>query len=63
MWIATKDHGFTVGARLLQGEKLANAKFPPEKGRQKTRSEMTNERRAYKLFCCIRQWKSPASMN
>jgi hypothetical protein len=35
MWVAPKDHGSTVGARLLQGEKLANAKFPPENGSQK----------------------------
>jgi PilZ domain len=35
MWVAPKDHGSTVGARLLQGEQLANAKFPPENGRQK----------------------------
>jgi len=35
MWVAPRDRGSTVGARLLQGEKLANAKFPPENGRQK----------------------------
>jgi hypothetical protein len=35
MWVAAKDHGSTVGARLLQGEKLANTKFPPENGGQK----------------------------
>jgi len=34
IWVAPKDHGFTVGVRLLQGEKLANAKFPPENSRQ-----------------------------
>jgi hypothetical protein len=34
-WVAPKDHGSTVGARVLQGEKLANAKFPLENGRQK----------------------------
>jgi hypothetical protein len=27
MWVAPKDQRFTVGARVLQGEKLANAKF------------------------------------
>jgi hypothetical protein len=31
MWVAPKDRGFAVGARLLQGEKLANAKIPPDK--------------------------------
>ena len=30
MWIAPKANGLTVGARLLQGEKLANAKFPAD---------------------------------
>lgn len=30
MWVAPKDHGCTVGARLLEGEELAKAKFPPE---------------------------------
>ena len=34
MWVAPKDQRFTVGARLLQGEKLANAKFPPGNGKQ-----------------------------
>lgn len=28
MWVAPSDQRFTVGARVLQGEKLANAKFP-----------------------------------
>ncbi len=27
MWVAPQDHRFTVGAHLLQGENLANAKF------------------------------------
>ncbi len=35
MWVAPKYRGSTVGARLLQGDKLANAKFPPENGGQK----------------------------
>jgi PilZ domain len=35
MWVAPQDHGFTVGARLLQGEKLANTKFPAGNGGQK----------------------------
>ena len=35
MWVAPKDHGCTVGARLLQGEKLASAKFPLEASGQK----------------------------
>ena len=30
MWVAPKGNGFTAGARVLQGEKLANVKFPPE---------------------------------
>jgi hypothetical protein len=30
MWVAPNSHSMTVGARLLQGEKLANTKFPPE---------------------------------
>jgi hypothetical protein len=30
MWVARKEHGSTVGARALQGEKLANVKFPLE---------------------------------
>ena len=32
MWVAPKERGSTVGARVLQGEKLANIKFPPENG-------------------------------
>ena len=32
MWVARKQNGFTVGARVLRGEKLANIKFPPENG-------------------------------
>ena len=35
MWVAGKDHSSTVGARLLQSEKLADAKFPPETDGQK----------------------------
>ena len=35
MVVAAKDHGSTVGARVLQGEKLANARFPLENGREK----------------------------
>jgi hypothetical protein len=30
MWVAPKEHGFTVGARMLQREKLANVKFSPD---------------------------------
>jgi len=30
MWVARKQSGSTVGARILQGEKLANTKFPLE---------------------------------
>ena len=30
MWVAPTGHGFTVGARMLEGEKLASVKFPPE---------------------------------
>ena len=32
MWVAAKERGFIVGARLITGEKLANVKFPPENG-------------------------------
>jgi hypothetical protein len=32
MWVARKEHGSTVGARLRQGEKLDNVKSPPENG-------------------------------
>jgi hypothetical protein len=35
MWVAPKVHGFTAGARMLQGEKLANAKFPAGNGKLK----------------------------
>jgi hypothetical protein len=35
MWVAMKDRGSTVGARLCQGEKLANLKLPPEDSGQK----------------------------
>ena len=35
MWVAEKDRGSTVGARLLEGEKLANANFPGKNGGQK----------------------------
>ena len=35
MWVARKEHGSTVGARVLQGEKLANVRFPLENGGQK----------------------------
>jgi hypothetical protein len=35
MWVAPTDHGHTVGARALQGEKLANTKFPADQGGQK----------------------------
>ena len=30
MWVARKDRGSTVGARLRQGEKQSNIKLPPE---------------------------------
>jgi PilZ domain len=35
MWAVPKDHGITVGARLLQGEKLANARFPTKNDKHK----------------------------
>ena len=35
MWVARTERSSTVGARVLQGEKLANAKFPSENGGQK----------------------------
>ena len=34
MWVARNQNSCTVGARVLQGDKLANIKFPPENGRQ-----------------------------
>jgi PilZ domain-containing protein len=35
MWVARKEQGSTVGARLLLGEKLASTKFPPENSGEK----------------------------
>ena len=35
MWVAQNDRTFTVGARLRQGEKLANVQSLPENGEQK----------------------------
>jgi PilZ domain len=35
MWVVRKEHGSTVGARVLQGEKLANIRFPLENGGEK----------------------------
>lgn len=32
MWVAPKKNGMTVGARLRQGEKLANTTPPPDLG-------------------------------
>jgi hypothetical protein len=34
MWVARKERGSTVGARVLQDEKLANVKFATEDGGQ-----------------------------
>jgi hypothetical protein len=34
MWVAPKHHGHTVGARLIQGDKLARVKFPMGNGVQ-----------------------------
>jgi len=45
MWVAPKEHGSTVGARILEGEKLANTKFPPDRfppnngGREQSRND------------------------
>lgn len=39
MWVTPRGRSFTVGARLLQGEKLANAKFPTKNGGQKHESK------------------------
>jgi hypothetical protein len=39
MWVAPKKQGFTVGARLMPGEKLANLKLPPQNGGQKPGSK------------------------
>jgi hypothetical protein len=35
MWVAPKDRGTTVGARLVQGEKLSHAEFATENDEQK----------------------------
>jgi hypothetical protein len=35
MWVAAKEHGATVGARVLQGERLADTKFPSKNGTPK----------------------------
>lgn len=32
MWVARKEHGSTIGARLLQGEKLTKMKSLPDHG-------------------------------
>jgi hypothetical protein len=32
MWVAPQKQRSTVGARLIQGEKLANLKLPPQNG-------------------------------
>jgi hypothetical protein len=32
MWVAQMERSFTVGARLIQGEKLASINFPRENG-------------------------------
>ncbi len=32
MWVAPKDLGYTIGARLIEGKEPANAKFPREIG-------------------------------
>jgi PilZ domain-containing protein len=34
MWVARKENSCMVGARVLQGEKLVNIKFPPQSGGQ-----------------------------
>lgn len=39
MWVAPKKHGATVGARVIQGEKLANLKFPAQNGGPKPGSK------------------------
>jgi hypothetical protein len=53
MWVARKERGATVGARVLQGEKLAHVKLRPRPDRLLTRSgmnEVSEERRAGKRF-------------
>jgi hypothetical protein len=42
IWVAGKDHGSSIGARVLQEEKLANAKFPLKTSE---RSAICNDRR------------------
>jgi len=36
MWVAQRERSLTVGARLLQGEKLSNVQSPPENGGRNT---------------------------
>jgi hypothetical protein len=38
MWVAARDHGSTVGARLREGEKPASANIPEKDGAQKDAS-------------------------
>jgi hypothetical protein len=45
MWVAPKDHGATMGGRLLDDEKLANLKFPwAQSGEKPTRDARTERR-------------------
>jgi hypothetical protein len=45
MWVSPKDHGATMGGRVIQGEKLASVNFPWESHEQKTPVSATLERR------------------
>jgi len=36
MWVAQRERSLTVGARLVQGEKLSNVQTPPENGGRNT---------------------------
>jgi hypothetical protein len=45
MWVAPKDHGATMGGRVLQGEKLANVKFPWAQSEEKPPCPVKAERR------------------
>jgi len=46
MWLAPKEHGATMGGRVLQGEKLAHVKFPWAQSEEKPPCPVKPERRS-----------------
>jgi hypothetical protein len=46
MWVAPKDHGATVGGRVIQGEMLASVNFPWESREGKPQGAAKPERRS-----------------